>query len=287
MDYLKQSIIVYPFLLLHLSLPPHTSIMGQKTANSADTNGSSTTDTCSRVDVGVSKYRALFPVGSDPSITYLNVSFQLPTNLKVKAAIDEHINEATYHPHPKPKWQQTTIKSKQLLAEYLNVAPETLAFTRDTTEGLNLFQRSLKWQPGANVVALDTEHPIHVYGWLGLVDQGLEVRHVAMGKSTFADASTFAPYVDESTVAIGLSSVMFHNGQLNDVRDICDRFRPTGVEILVGITQHVGVAPIDLRAWNVSAAAFSCHKGLGCPTGIGVLYISPDVLPSLKKTPPI
>jgi selenocysteine lyase/cysteine desulfurase len=80
---------------------------------------------------------------------------------------------------------------------------------------------------------------------------------------------------------------MFHDGQMNDVRDICDRFRPKCVEVLVDITQHVGVAPIDLRAWNVSAAAFGCHKGLGCPTGLGMLYITPSTLPSLKRTPPM
>lgn len=165
--------------------------------------------------------------------------------------------------------------------------PGNFVVTRDTTEGLNTFQRSLEWQPGANVVVLDTERPNHVYGWLGLVEQRLEVRHIAVGQSTFADASTFAPYVDERTVAIGLSSVMFHNGHMNDVRDICDRFRPKGVEVLVDITQHVGVAPIDLRAWNVSAAAFGCHKGLGCPTGLGMLYINPSTLPSPKRTPPM
>jgi selenocysteine lyase/cysteine desulfurase len=60
---------------------------------------------------------------------------------------------------------------------------------------------------------------------------------------------------------------MFHNGQLNDVRDICDRYEPKGVEILVDLTQHVGVAPIDLRAWNVSAAEL--RRPL-CTTGRGV-----------------
>lgn len=264
--------------------------MGQETANGTNgvsTNGSSTIHTSCRIDDDIAKYRGLFPVVSDTSLTYLNASFMLPTNLKVKSAIDEHINEATYHPHPKPKWQQTASKAKELLAEYLNVDFRDFVVTRDTTEGLNIFQRSLKWQPGANVVVLDTEHPNHVYGWLGLIEQGLEIRHVAVGKSTFADASTFAPYVDEHTVAIGLSSVMFHNGQLNDVRDICEIFRPKGVEVLVDITQHVGVASIDLRAWNVSAAAFGCHKGLGCPTGLGILYINPNTLPLLKRTPPM
>ncbi|OAL45864.1 PLP-dependent transferase [Pyrenochaeta sp. DS3sAY3a] len=235
----------------------------------------------------LSKYRSFVPVVANPKITYLNASFQPPMNIRVKAALDQYLDEALNHPHPKPEWQKNTIEARRLLAEYLNVTAESLAFTRDTTEGLNLFQRSLKWEPGANIVVLDTEHPNQVYGWLALVGQGLEVRRVPAGHLSFADASTFAPQVDERTIAIGFSSIMFHNGQLNNIEDICTTFRPKGVHVLVDMTQHVGVAPIDLRAWNVSAAAFGCHKGLGCPTGLGALYINPEVLTELKPTPPI
>lgn len=162
-----------------------------------------------------------------------------------------------------------------------------MAFTRDTTEGLNLFQRSLKFGPGDNVVVLDVEYPTHVYGWLGLFEQGLEVRRIPTGSETYADAATFAPYVDHRTIAIVLSSIMFHNGQMNIIRDLCSRFRSRSVHVLVDITQHVGVAPIDLTTWGVSAAAFSVHKGLGCPSDRGGLYIAPDVLPMLKAVPPM
>jgi selenocysteine lyase/cysteine desulfurase len=264
-----------------------TNTMGQIAANGLDDHTVEVTDSSFLGGSDVSKYRSLVPVVSNSDITYVNASFQPPMNLRVKAAVDEFFNQAVNHPHPKPEWQENTNRARKLLSEYLNVDTESLAFTRDTTEGLNLFQRSIIWRPDDNVVVLDTEHPNHVYGWLALVEQGLEVRRIPAGTKGYADASTFAPYVDDHTVAIGLSSVMFHNGQLNDIQDICTEFRAKGIHVLVDITQHVGVAQIDLRAWNVSAAAFGCHKGLGCPTGLGALYINPDGLQSLKATPPI
>lgn len=49
----------------------------------------------------------------------------------------------------------------------------------------------------------------------------------------------------------------------------------------------MGVAPTDLKDLDVSAAAFSCHKALGCPAGLGVLYINPQALKTLKSVPPI
>jgi selenocysteine lyase/cysteine desulfurase len=236
-------------------------------------------------------FRALVPVAAESNQTYLNASFQPPMNLKVQAAINQFLTEATTLPHPKPEWQARAVQAQAHLAEYLNVAPSSLDFIRDTTEGLNLFQRSLKLQPGSNVVVLEDEHPNHLYGWLAIADQGLEVRRVKVEgddpSPSCANANTFAAYVDEKTVAIGISSVMFHNGQLNDVGDISAVYRPRGIHVLVDMTQHVGVAPIDLTAWNVSTAAFGCHKGLGAPTGLGCLYIDPAVLGDLHPTPPI
>ena len=235
----------------------------------------------------ISKFRTLVPTVTKEDVHYLNASFQPPMNLRVRDAIEEFLDQATGAPHPKPGWQATAREAQELLSSYLHVPIDSLVFTRDTTEGLNLFQRSIPFESGANVVLLDSEHPNHVYGWLGLVNQGLEVRMVETNGSTFANADTFASYIDDKTIAIGLSSIMFHSGQLNDVQDICNTFRQKGVHVLVDLTQHVGVAPLNLTEWDVSAAAFGCHKGLGCPSGLGALYINPNVLPELKPTPPI
>ena len=234
------------------------------------------------------KLRRLVPLVQQPDITFLNASYQHPMNTRVRTALDNFLNQASTHPHPKPLWQKTTAESREKLAQFLNVPSHSIAFTRDTTEGLNLFQRSLKFSTGDNAVILDNEHPNQAYGWLALRDHGLDVRLVPTKADCYAaNANTFAPHIDERTIAIGLSSVMFHSGQKNDIKDICQRFRPRGVHVLVDITQHIGVEKIDLTDWNVSAAAFSTHKALGCPTGLGALYVAPTVLPTLNITPPI
>lgn len=238
-------------------------------------------------DVEHLKIRRTVPMADKEGITYLNAALQPPMNTKVRAAIDEYLDQAITNLNPKPIWQKIAMETKAQLAKHLNVPDSSVTFTRDTTEGLNLFQRSLKFNAGDNVVILDVEHPNQAYGWIGLANEGLEVRLIDTGREKFADADTFAPYVDERTIAIGVSSVMFHSGQMNDIRDICNRFRPKGVDVLVDLTQHVGTAVIDLDDWNVSAAAFSCHKAMGCPSGMAILYVNPNVLQSLKPTPPI
>ncbi len=80
---------------------------------------------------------------------------------------------------------------------------------------------------------------------------------------------------------------MFHSGQWNDVSDICKAYRPRGIEVLADLTQQVGYAEVDVKAMGVSAAAFSLHKGLNCPTGFAALYVDPNFIIPSDPTPPI
>lgn len=241
-----------------------------------------------------STLRSLVPLVADDKLTYLNASYQPPSNLVIHAAITKYASDGLYNPHPKPQWQSAVEDTRALVGRYINADPSSIAFTRDTTEGLGYFIRSLKIEPGDNVVVLDTEHPNHVYGWMTLRNAGVEVRQVPTipeaqrtGNVVAANADTFAPYVDERTRAIGLSSIMFHSGQWNDVTGICKAFRPRGIHVLADLTQQVGFAEVDVAAMGVSAAAFSLHKGLNCPTGFAALYVDPEHIRQSDPAPAI
>ncbi|KAL2836980.1 pyridoxal phosphate-dependent transferase [Aspergillus pseudoustus] len=242
----------------------------------------------------ITAYRHLVPLTSQSNITYLNASFAPPSNLLVHAAIAKFNNDALYNPSPKPQWQAEAEALRGLLARYIKAESSAIALTRDTTEGLNSFIRGLKFKPGDNVVLLDSEHPNHAYAWMALRPSGLEVRQVPTiteaaesGRVVAANAETFSSYVDERTIAIGLSSVMFHSGQWNDLQGICDAYRPRGIHVIADLTQQVGFASVDVSKLNVSAAAFSLHKGLSAPTGLAALYVSPDIIHQLDPQPPV
>ncbi|KAF7528770.1 hypothetical protein G7054_g10073 [Neopestalotiopsis clavispora] len=220
-------------------------------------------------------FRNLVPLVSQPDVVFLNASYAPPSNLIVHEALTTYSYEALRTPHPKPQWQAAAEELRGLVAKYVNTKPANIAFTRDTTEGLSDFIRSVPLSAGDNVVVLDTEHPNHVYGWMALRRLGVEVRQVPTmveaertGQVVAATAETFGPFVDDKTKAIGLSSIMFHSGQRNDVAGICAAFRPRASTL------------------GVSAAAFSLHKGLNCPTGLACLYVDPAVVAEHDPTPP-
>ncbi|KAI1659368.1 PLP-dependent transferase [Daldinia decipiens] len=242
-------------------------------------------------------HRHLVPlVSQNDDVIFLNAASAPPSNLIVHEAITRYSAQALYEAYPYTSWRETREEARSLVARCINAEdPSTIAFTRDTTEALGSFIRCVSFQPGDNVVTVDSEHPNQTLCWLALREFGLEVRQVPTiaeaertGRIDIVGAETLRPHVDSRTRAIGISSITFDGGQHNDVKSICAAYRPRGIHVLADVTQNVGFARIDVRDLGVSAAAFSLHKGLNAPTGIGALYVSPESFRELgEPTPPI
>jgi selenocysteine lyase/cysteine desulfurase len=58
------------------------------------------------------------------------------------------------------------------------------------------------------------------------------------------------------------------------VGDIC---RNAGIPLILDVSQSAGMVPIDMQAWQVSGLAFTGHKSLLAPSGIGGLIIHPEL----------
>ncbi|WP_232666509.1 aminotransferase class V-fold PLP-dependent enzyme [Pseudonocardia sp. TRM90224] len=217
--------------------------------------------------------RAHFPVTD--RMLYLDAAHQTPLAVPVRASLDAFLDEAQFTAGPKAGWLDRVEQVRAQLAGLLGVGAGEIAFTKNTSEGLNIAAHGLRWAPGDNVVLLASEHPNNAYAWLSQRAAGLEVRQVPDDK-TWADAETFAAAVDGRTRAIALSHVMFHSGQRNDVESVVALARSVGAEVVLDAMQSVGVLPVDAGALGVAALAAGSHKGLLVPQGLGFLYTATD-----------
>jgi selenocysteine lyase/cysteine desulfurase len=68
------------------------------------------------------------------------------------------------------------------------------------------------------------------------------------------------------------------------VRTDLARLRERGVPLFLDVSQSVGSLPVDLSAFGASYAAFSCHKSLLGPTGVGGLYVRAGSLLDQTRT---
>jgi selenocysteine lyase/cysteine desulfurase len=66
-------------------------------------------------------------------------------------------------------------------------------------------------------------------------------------------------------------------GTIQDAQAIGGVCQQKGVPLILDVAQSAGLVPILLREWGVSAVAFTGHKSLLGPTGIGGLVFTRDL----------
>jgi cysteine desulfurase / selenocysteine lyase len=224
----------------------------------------------------VSEIRNEFPVIKN--ILYLDTAHQSPLSTPVRAALNQFYDEALNAAGPKPVWMGRIETTRKKVADLLGAQPNEIAFTKNTSEGLNIAANAVPLKAGDNVLLIEGDHPNNAYAWLNLKKKGVEVRFVRLpSESAIATAETFAPYIDDRTKAISLSHVTFHAGQRHDIGSIGQLCKQRGIYLIVDAMQSVGVLPLDVKQLGVSILAAGCHKGLLVPQGLGILYVQDDL----------
>ena len=146
--------------------------------------------------------------------------------------------------------------------------PEQVAFTFNTTHGLNLAIRTLV-RPGDRVVVSGFEHNA-VMRPLYALDAGI----VRAGERLFDPHDTlaaFASAVTAGTAAVVCTHVSNVFGYILPLEEIAALCRKRGVPLIIDAAQSAGILPLSLRDTGAAFIAIPGHKGLFGPQGTGLL----------------
>jgi len=175
--------------------------------------------------------------------------------------------------------------SRKLLADYLGAEPETIIFTRGTTESINLVARA--WgeaNVGTDDVILLTEmeHHSNLVPWQLLAKRkGATLRFVPITPDGLLDLDNLDALLDGPVKIFSFTHISNTLGTINPVAELCSRARRAGVVTLVDAAQSAGHRPVDVREMGCDFLALSGHKMCG-PTGAGVLYGRKEILQSME-----
>lgn len=222
----------------------------------------------------VAAIRRQFPVTE--RMLYLDSAHQTPLATSVRDALLRFYQEGNETAGPKPVWLERVEQVRARVAKLLNAEPAEIAFTKNTSEGMNIAANALPLAAGDNVLLVEGDHPNNAYAFLNLRRKGVEVRFVPMSGAT-ARAEMFAPHIDARTRAISLSHVTFHAGHRFDIAAIGALCAERKLYFVVDAMQSTGVVPLDARASGASLIGSGCHKGLLVPQGLGILYCRQDL----------
>ena len=88
--------------------------------------------------------------------------------------------------------------------------------------------------------------------------------------------------IDEETLLVPLSHVVFKSGYVQDVAAVVRRAHEVGALVVADLYQSAGTVPVDVGAWDVDFATGGSVKWLCGGPGAGYLYVAPRLAPSLQ-----
>lgn len=155
-----------------------------------------------------------------------------------------------------------------------------LVFAYNATDALNTIILGVLGQcgPGDHAISTTIEHNSVIRPLNHVArDRGVEVEFVPVEPNGIVDperiASRFRPHTRLVVVNHGSNVI----GTIQPVGEIGRLCRERGILLAVDASQTAGVVPIDVEAMGIGALAFTGHKSLLAPTGIGGIYVADGV----------
>ena len=90
--------------------------------------------------------------------------------------------------------------------------------------------------------------------------------------------------IDERTLLVPITHVLFKTGEIQDVAAIVRRAHEVGAHVVLDAYQSAGIVPLDVAALNVDFAVGGSVKWLCGGPGNGWLYARPDLAEVLEPT---
>jgi len=175
-------------------------------------------------------------------------------------------------------WWETSTSVGDQLARIVGAAPGTTVMHQNVAVAQAVVLSCFEFEPPRNrIVYGEGEFPSVRYLYQAQRRRGAEVEVVP-------DADAVLEAIDERTLLVPLSHVLFKTGEIQDVEAIVERAHEAGALVVLDAYQSVGSVPLDVTGLGVDFAVGGSVKWLCGGPGAGWLYVRPDLIERLEPT---
>lgn len=165
-------------------------------------------------------------------------------------------------------------ETRKMLTEFFNGDdPNRLCFSYNSTDSLNLIIFGML-RNGDHAISTTIEHnsvlrPLFHCEKFG----GVEVDYIPFDEKGFVNPDDFKDKFKKNTKLVIVNHASNVIGTIQPIKEIGELCRKYGVPFAIDASQSAGKIPVDMEEMNVDIVAFTGHKSLLGPTGIGGLYV--------------
>jgi len=162
---------------------------------------------------------------------------------------------------------------RELTAFFNGDNPDRLCFSYNSTDALNLIIFGML-KKGDHAITTTLEHNAVLRPLYHLIqDHGVEVDHIPFDGKGFVDPEEFKKKFKSNTRLVVVNHASNVVGTVQPIEAIGRMCKEADITFAIDASQSAGKVPIDMKAMNIDIVAFTGHKSLFGPTGIGGLCV--------------
>lgn len=160
-------------------------------------------------------------------------------------------------------------ETRELLSSLFNFDnPLNVAFTMNITQSLNILLKGLL-KSGDHVIVSSMEHNAIMRPIMTLNKNGVEFDRVQCSREGILNPKDLEVLIKPNTKLIVMTHASNVSGTILPIEEVGKICKAHGIYFILDAAQSAGVLEVDFKKFNLNALAFTGHKGLLGPQGIG------------------
>lgn len=173
----------------------------------------------------------------------------------------------------------TVFETRQQIAALFGASDcKNVVFTKNVTESLNVLLKGFL-QPGDHILVSAMEHNAMMRP---LVQLGCEFDRIPCDAEGNLQPDSMKKFLRPNTKAVAMLHASNVCGTVLPLEQVGHFCRDYDLKFFVDCAQTAGVLPIHMEALGIDALAFTGHKGLMGPQGIGGLVLREEMVPLIE-----
>ena len=180
-------------------------------------------------------------------------------------------------------WWELGRTTGDLLAAILAVERGTISMHQNVTSAQAVVASCFRYDGARRkIVMSDLDFPTNMYVFEGFRRYGAEIVYVPSDDIVRTNLDRFLDAIDERTLLVPFSVVLFRSSYLEDARAIVEKAHRVGAHVVLDVYQAAGAIPLDLENLEADFAVGGSVKWLCGGPGAGYLYVRPDLAATLE-----
>src|SRR5213082_2575528 len=180
-------------------------------------------------------------------------------------------------------WWEMAVSVGDKIAPLIGARPGEISLHQNVTLTQAVISSCFDFRgPRNKIVMVELEFPSIQYLYHEQQRLGARVEVIPTPDHIRIDLDKLLAAIDETTLLVPISQVLFRSSYIVDARAIVERAHRVGAHVILDLFQAAGTIPLDVRSLGADFAVGGVLKWLCGGPGVAYLYVREDLRPKLR-----